>query len=161
MIDQFQSEAAAKSAHLQSEVTSLDRRIATLNESVRHLESDLDAHLERLGSEIVADVKAQLESATASVLKDLQKHGANEVQARVDEACGHLRTIQNRIETSFSGSLQTQGEEAAHSVAQQFEFLAQQSVDRWRQALANDLNSAAKTLGQELKQGFKSETHRD
>jgi gas vesicle protein len=161
MIDQFQSEAAAKSAHLQSEVTSLDRRIATLNESVRHLESDLDAHLERLGSEIVADVKAQLESATASVLKDLQKHGANEVQARVDEACGHLRTIQNRIETSFSGSLQTQGEEAAHSVAQQFEFLAQQSVDRWRQALANDLNSAAKTLGQELKQAFKSETHRD
>lgn len=156
-IDRIQADATVKTAQLQSEVTSIERRIATLNESVRRLESDLDAHLEDLGGEIVAQAKAQLESAAASALKDLQKRGANEVEARVDEACGHLRTIQNRIENSFSGSLRTQGDEAVQSVAQQFEFLAQQSIGRWREALANDLNSVAKTLGQQLRQELETE----
>jgi hypothetical protein len=36
--------------------------------------------------------------------------------------------------------------------------LAQQSIERWRQALAKDLNSVAKTLGQQLRQEFESES---
>ncbi len=151
-VEQMQAETTAATTQLQSEVSGLDRRIAALNESVRRLESDLDAHLERLGGEIVADTKALLEGAAAAALKDLQKHGANEVEARVDEACGHLRTIQNRIENSFAGSLQAQGEEAAQSFGQQFEELGQKSVEKWRIALARDLSSIAKTLGQELRQ---------
>lgn len=158
-VERIQAESTAMTAQLQSGVSDLNRRIATLNESVRHLESDLDEHLERLGAQIVAEAKGQLEHAAASALKDLQKRGAGEVEARVDEACGHLRTVQNRIENSFSGSLQAQGEEAAKSVAQQFELLAQQSVEKWRQALANDLNSVARTLGQQLRQECESETH--
>ncbi len=160
-IAQIQADATARTSQLQAEVTGLERRIAILNESVRRLESDLDAHLESLGTEIVTNVKAQLEGAATSALKDLQKRGANEVEARVDEACGHLRTIQNRIENSFSGSLQAQREEAAQSVAQQFENLAQQSVEKCRLALARDLNSVAKTLGQQLRQECETENERD
>jgi hypothetical protein len=160
-IEQIQAEATAKTSHLQSEVTSLDRRIAALNESVRRLESDLDAHLEKISGEIVADARAQLESAAASALKDLQKRGANEVETRIDEACGHLRTVQNRIENSFSGSLQAQGEEAAHAIAQQFEQLARQSAEKWRLALARDLNAVAKTIGQQLRQDFGADTDSD
>ncbi len=157
-IEQIQADAAAKTSRLQAEVASLDRGIATLNESVRRLESDLDAHLENIGGEIVAQSRAQLESAAAAALKDLQQRGSNEVEARVDEACSHLRTIQNRIENSFSGSLRAQGEDAVQSIAQQFEFLAQQSIEKWRQALANDLSTVAKNLGQQLRQEFESGT---
>ena len=155
-VEQIQTDAAAKASQLQLEVTELDRRIATLNESVRRLESDLDAHLERVGGEIVSDARAQLESAVALALKNLQKCGANEVEGRLDEVCGHLRTIQNRIENSFSGSLETQGEEAVRSVGQQFEELAQQSMERWRLALAQDLNSVANTLGRQLREKLES-----
>src|SRR6202162_445121 len=137
-VQQIQADATAKASQLQSEVSDLGRRIAALNESVRRLESDLDAHLEGIASEIVSEARTQLEKAVALALKDLQGRGANEGETRLNEICGHLRTIQNRIENSFSGSLQTQAEEAAHSIAQQFEELARQSLERWRHAIAND-----------------------
>lgn len=151
-IEQAQADTTAKASQLQSEVAQLIGKIATLNESVRHLESDLDAHLESLAGEIVSSTQTQLESAVALALKDFQVQGSNEVETRLDQVCGHLRTIQNRIENSFSGSLKNQGEEAVQSVGQQFEELAQQSVERMRQALAKDLNSVAKTLGQQLRE---------
>ena len=157
-VEQIQAEATAKASRLQSEVADLNRRIATLNESVRRLESDLDTHLEHIAGEIVSDARTQLGGAVASALKDLQARGSNEVETRLDEVCGHLRAIQNRIENSFSGSLTAQAEESVQSIAQQLEELAQQSMERWRLALAKDLNSVAKTLGQQLRQDFAPET---
>ena len=156
-IEQIQADTAAKASRLQSEVSDLGRRITAMNESVRRLESDLDAHLERVAGEIVSEARTQLESAVALTLKDLQTRGSNEVESRLNEICGHLRTIQNRIEHSFSGSLKAQGEEAVQSIAQQFEELAQQSVEKWRLALAQDLNSVANTLGQQLRQELEPE----
>ena len=151
-IKQIQSDSTAKASQLQSEVSSLSQRITALNESVRRLESDLDAHLESVAEAIVSEARSQLESAVTLTLKNLQTRGSNEVETSVNEICGHLRTIQNRIEESFSGSLTTQGEEAVQSIAQQFEELAQQSTEKWRQALARDLSSVASTLGQQLRQ---------
>lgn len=156
-IEQIQADAAEKTSQLQSDVTDLAGRIAALNESVRHLESDLDAHLEGVASEVVSSAGAQIESAVALALKDLQVRSSNEVETRLSEICGHLRTIQNRIENSFAGSLKAQGEEAAQSIAQQFEDLEQQSMEKWRLALAKDLNSVAKNLGRQLRQEFESE----
>lgn len=156
-IEQIQADAAAKASHLQSEVSDLGGRIAALNASVRRLESDLDAHLESIAGEIVSDVRTQLESAVALTLKDLQARGSNEVETSLSGMCGHMRTIQNRIESSFSGSLKAQGEEAMQSIAQQFEELALQSLEKWRLALAKDLNSVANTLGQQLRQELESE----
>ncbi len=156
-IEQIQADTAAKASHLQSEVSDLGRRIAALNESVRRLESDLDAHLERVAGEIVSAAQTQLQSAVAQALKDTQTRGSNEAESRVNEICGHLRTIQNRIEGSFSGSLKAQGEEAVQSIAQKFEELAQQSTEKLRLALARDLNSVAKTLGEQLRQELETE----
>ncbi|HYW40301.1 MAG TPA: PilZ domain-containing protein [Terriglobales bacterium] len=156
-IEQIQADAAAKASQLQSEVSDLGRRMAPLNESVRRLESDLDAHLESVAGEIVSDARTQLENAVALTLKDLQARGSNEVETKLNEICGHLRTIQNRIEGSFSGSLKAQGEEAVQSIAQQFEEIAQQSLEKWRLALAKDLNSVAKTLGQQLREELEPE----
>jgi len=157
-IEQIQADSVAKASQLQSEVLDLGRRTAALNESVRRFESDLDAHLERVAAEFVSGAEAQIESAVALGLKDLQARSSNEAEARLSEMCGQLRTIQNRIEDSFSGSLQAQGLEAVQSIAQQFEELAQQSLERWRLALAGDLNSVANSLGQQLRQELEPET---
>jgi hypothetical protein len=156
-IEQIQADTAAKASQLQSEVSDLGGRIAGLNESVRRLESDLDAHLESVAGAVVAEARTQLENAVSFSLKDLQARGSNEVESRLNEVCGHLRTIQNRIESSFSVSLKTQGEEAVQSVAQQFEELAQKSVEKWRLALARDLSSVASTLGQQLRRELEPE----
>jgi len=160
-IEQIQADLAAKSSELQSEVVDLGRRIATLNESVRRLESDLDAHLEGIAAEIISDTRTQLESTVGVVLKDLQIRGSNEVATRLDEACGQLRTIQNRIENSFSGSLKSQGAEAVQSFVQEIEERAQQSVEKWRLALAKHLDSVARTLGQEFRAEGESESERN
>jgi hypothetical protein len=150
-IEHIQAEVTAKSSQLQADVADLGRRIATLNESVRRLESDLDAHLEGIAGGIVSDARTQFENAVSVALKDLQTRSSNEVGNRIDEVCSQLRTIQNRIENSFSGSLQTQGEEAVQSFEREIEELAQQSVEKWRLALAKHLDSVAKTLGQEFR----------
>jgi hypothetical protein len=160
-IEQIQVDVAAKSAQLQAEVTDLGNRIVTLNESVRRLESDLDAHLEGIAAEVVSDARNQLESAVGLALKDLQVRGSNEGGNRLDEVCGQLRIIQNRIENSFSGSLRSQGEEAVQSFGQEIEDLAQQSVEKWRLALAKHLDSVAKTLGQEFPLEAESESERN
>jgi hypothetical protein len=156
-VDQIQADASAKASQLQSDVADLGKRIAIMNDSVRRLESDLDAHLARVAGEIVADARAQLEGAVAMAVKDFQTRGSNEVDGRIDEVCTHLRSIQNRIEHSFSGSLEAQGSEAVQSVGQRFEELALQATERWRLALARNLNSVAKSLGQQLRQEFESE----
>ena len=156
--EQIQADVAAKSSQLQSEVTDLGDRIATLNDSVRRLESELDAHLERIAGEIVSGARGQLESAVGLALKDLQTRGSNEVSNRLDEMCGQLRIIQNRVENSFSGSLRSQGEDAVQSFGQEIEELAQQSVERWRLALARHLESVAKSLGQDFRPEADSES---
>lgn len=157
-IEQIHADVAAKALQLQTEVTDLGRRMAVLNESVRRLESDLDAHLEKVAGEIVSESRTQLESAVALTLKDLQARGSDEVENKLNEICSHLRTVQNRIENSCSGSLKAQSEEAVQSIAQQFEELAQQATEKWRLALARDLNSVANTLGQRLRQELGPET---
>jgi hypothetical protein len=156
-VDQIQAAVSARASQLQSDVSDLGKRIASMNESVRRLESDLDSHLERLAGEIVTDVRTQLESAVALALKDFQTRGSNEVDGRIDEVCSHLRSIQNRIEHSFSGSLEAQGNEAVQSVGQRFEEIAALATERWRTALAKNLNSAAQSLGQQLQQEFEKE----
>jgi len=156
-MEQLHASAAEKASHLEAETVDLARRMATLNESVRHIESDLDSHLERLGSEIVSGARSQLESAVVSTLKELQARASQQVEARLDELCGNLRTIQNRIEHSFSGSLTTQGDEALESLAQQFEELVEKSMARWRVALAKDLSSVAMSLGQQMRRELEPE----
>lgn len=150
-IEQIQADVEAKTSQLQAGVQDLGGRIATLNESVRRLESDLDAHLERIATEIISDASGQLENAVATALKDLQIRGSNEVQNQLDSLCGQLRTIQNRIENSFSGSLRSQGEDAVRTFAEDIEEQAQQSVEKWRLSLAKDLSTVAKTLGEQVR----------
>jgi hypothetical protein len=159
-MEQIQTDSAAKAAQLQTEVSDLGRAMGALNEAVRRLEAELDGHLQHLAEEIVAGARTQLESAVAAAIKDLQTQAGNEADKQVDEVCTHLRTIQNRIEKSFLGSLKIQGEESAQVAGQQIDELAQQSVERWRLALARDLNSVARALGEQLREEIAAEGER-
>lgn len=156
-MEQIQGEGAARAAQLQTEVTDLGRSMGALNESVRKVETELDGHLQALTAQILADARAQMESEVAAAVKELQTRATNEADRQIDEVCGHLRTIQNRIEKSFSGSLKVQGEESAQAAGQQIEELAQQSVEKWRIALARDLSSVAQNLGQKLREDLEAE----
>ena len=149
--EQMQASATAKAAELRSEVSHLGARVAALNESVRRLESEIDAHLVRLAGEIVAGAEGEIESAVGMALKDLQARGSNEIETRLSEMCGHLRIMQNRIEDSFGGSVTAQSEEAVRSIARRFDGVAREFTEKWRIALAKDLNSVANALGQELR----------
>ena len=156
-MEQLHTAAAARASQLDSELADLTQRITTLNESVRHLESDLDSHLEQIATDIVSETQAQLASAVGLAIKDFQVRSSKEVETRIDEVCGNLRSIQNRIEHSFAGSLTSQGEEAVESIEQQFHELAEQSMERWRLALAKDLSSVANALGQQVRHEFQPE----
>jgi hypothetical protein len=156
-MEQMQADVVAKASQLHSEVSDLGARIGALNESVRRLESELDAHLVRIAGEIVTGAEGQIESAVALALKNLQARGSNEIETSVDKMCSHLRTIQNRIENSFVGSVTTQGEEAVQSIALRLEELAEKSTKSWRLALAKDLNSVANALGRQLRRELEGE----
>ena len=150
--EQMQVAGEAKSAEVRTAVAELGTRIGALNESVRRLESELDAHLVGVAGEIVSGAEGEIESAAAGALKSFQARAANEMEARLSEMCGHLRTIQNRIEESFAESVAAQGDGVVGSIAERFEDLARQATAKWRVALAKDLNSVAEGLGRELRE---------
>jgi hypothetical protein len=104
----------------------------------------------------VAGAEGEIESAVGVALKDLQARGSNEIEARMNEMCGNLRTMKNRIEESFGGSVMALGEEAVRSIAQQFEELAREFSEKWRIALAKDLSSVANAIGQQLRRDLES-----
>ena len=160
-VEQIQAKSADRASELHADVSGLGARVTALNDSVRKLESELDAHLVRLAGEIVAGAEGQIESAVGAALKNLQARGSNEIEARMNEMCGNLRTMKNRIEDSFGGSVTAQAEEALQSIARQFEELAQEFTGKWRIALAKDLSSVANALGQQLRREVGGERRPD
>jgi len=149
-LEQVQATVTAESSRLQEQVGDLDRRIASLDESARRLESGLDKRLSQLSSDTVRSARSQLESALEVALAELSTRNAQELGNQLDEAKVDLRTIQQKIEASVSESLRIQTAETLQSFERNTEEMAQQSVERWRLALAGALNSLAGTLGEQF-----------
>ena len=118
---------------------------------MRRLETELDAHLDHLASQIVSAAGAELETAAGVVLKDLQRRGTGELSIRLDEACDRLKRIQLEIEAAASEELKARVSEAQQVFEQTMEEMAQHSVGRWRLALSRDLASVATMLGQHIR----------
>jgi hypothetical protein len=149
-LEQVQATATAESSRLQEQVGDLDRRIASLDESARRLESGLDKRLSQLSSDTVRGARSQLESALEAALAELSARNAQELGNQLDEAKVDLQTIQQKIEASVSESLRIQTAETLQCFEQKTEEMARQSVERWRLALAGALNSLAGTLGEQF-----------
>jgi hypothetical protein len=146
-MQKVQAAVASESSRLQAQNTDLASRMAKLDESARQLESDLDSRLVQMGSDIISGARTQLERALDVVLKELGTRNSQELGKQLDDACEHLKSVQNGIEGSISQLLKTQVTGTLLSFGQTMEELAQDSVGRWRHALAKDLSSLANTLG--------------
>jgi hypothetical protein len=88
-----------------------------------------------------------LEKALDVVLKELGTRNSQELSKHLEDACEHLKSVQQGIEGSISQLLKTQVAGTLLSFGQTMEELAQDSVGRWRHALAKDLSSVANSLG--------------
>jgi hypothetical protein len=147
-MEKIQAAAASESSRLQAQAADLTGRMAKLDESAHKLESDLDNRLVRLGSDIISGARTQLEHALDVVLKELGTRNAKELGNQLEEARGQLKKVQKGIETSVSELLRTEVSGSLLSFGQTMEELAQDSVGRWRVALARDLNAVAKIMGE-------------
>jgi hypothetical protein len=142
-----QAAMGSESSRLQTQNAELAARMAKLEESARRLESDLESRLVQMGSDIISGARTQLEKALDVVLKELGTRNSQELSKQLEDACEHLKSVQRGIEGSISQLLKTQVAGTLLSFGQTMEELAQDSVGRWRHALAKDLSSVANTLG--------------
>jgi hypothetical protein len=150
-LEQVQASVASESSRLQEQIADLDRRMAKLDESARRLESGLDQRLSRMASDTVRTARSQMESALEVALNELGTRNARELGNQLDEASANLKIIQTGIEASVSESLRVQVAETLQSFEHSMEELAQQSVERWRLALASGLNSLLGVLGEQFR----------
>ena len=146
-MEKVQAAIDSESSRLQAQNAELAARMAKLDESARQLESDLDGRLVQMGSDIIAGARTQLEKALDVVLRELGTRNSQELNKRLEDAREHLQNVQQGIEGSISQLLKTQVAGSLLSFGQTMEELAQDSVGRWRHALARDLSSLANTLG--------------
>jgi hypothetical protein len=152
-ISQVQSESEARAAHIEEQMGGLEGRTSKLNESVRKLETDLDAHLERLSAEIISSARAELQNAAGAILQTLQVRGTQDLEARVADACVRLKTAEAEVEAAAVRILQASAEESVQAFNETMEQMAEHSVGRWRLALSRDLASVAATLSQNIRSG--------
>ena len=146
-VQKAQAAAATESSRLQTQITGLGARIAELDDCACRLESGMDARLSQMANDAISGARIQLETQVDVVLKELGSRNAKELGNQLDDACGKLKTVQKNIETSVSELVRTQIAATLLSFGETMDALAQDSVGRWRVALAKDLDSVAKILG--------------
>ncbi|HEX3353112.1 MAG TPA: hypothetical protein VHS34_09845 [Terriglobales bacterium] len=149
-VQKVQAAVASESSRLQGQISSLGGRIGQLDEIAIRLESDMETRLTQMANDQISGARVQLEHAVDVVLKELGSRNAKELGHQLDEACGKLKVVQKGIEASVSELVKTEVAAALLSFGQTMEVLAQDSVGRWRGALAHDLTAVAKTLGQQF-----------
>jgi hypothetical protein len=149
-LEQVQATVTSESSRLQQEIGDLDRRMATLDESARRLESGLDKRLSQMASDTVRTARSEMEGALEVALNELSTRNAQELGNQLDEANANLRIIQKGIEASVSESLKIQVGETLQSFENSMDDLAQKCVERWRVAFAGGLNSLVRTLGEQF-----------
>ena len=157
-LEAVQVAAAAESSRLQTQLTEMDRRMAELDETARHLESGLNTRLMKMATETVSGARAQLQSAADSIFENLAARNAKDVEHQLDEAMARLKNVQNEIEAFASESVKTNVSEALQSFEKTMDDSAQRSVGRWRVALAKDLNSVASILGEHFRSGAEADS---
>jgi chemotaxis regulatin CheY-phosphate phosphatase CheZ len=129
----------------------VENRLAKLDESVRRMESDFEARLAAMASEVASMTRAELEGAADVLLEQLTTRNAQTLATQLEDACTRLNHTQRRIEASVAEVLQSGMVQTMQSFERQMQESAQRCVERWSQALASQLKSVASGLGQPLR----------
>ena len=146
----LQTSVAAEWSRIKAQLADVDSRLAKLDESASRLEADFDAHVEAVASDVLSEAKAQLESTADGLVEQLTTRNAQTLVTQLDDACGRMKHLQSEIETSISELLQARISDSMQLFEQTMNDLAQQCVERWRLALARQLNSVVTMLGHQL-----------
>jgi hypothetical protein len=148
-------EATARLKNIQNEIeVSVSESLKTnVSETLQSFEKAMDDSAQCS----VAAARSQLQNAANSIFEDSVARNAKDVRQQLDEATARLKSIQNDIEVSVSGSVKSTVSETLQSFEKAMDESAQRSVGRWRVALARDLNSVADILGEH----FRSEAEAD
>jgi hypothetical protein len=151
----------SQSSHLQAQIADLSNRVAMLDESAHRLESELDVRLTRVTRDVLSAAHAELQKAAETIVHQMETRNAKELGHQLDDACGRLQIIQKGIEASVSESVRSQLGESLRCFEQKVEEIAQHSVERWRLALARNLNSLGKMMGEQFQLDVASESNED
>jgi hypothetical protein len=157
-LEAVQGAAAAESSRLQTELAALGRRIAELHETTQHLESGLNTRLVRMSTEIVSGARTQLEGAAESLFENQVARNARNLAQQLDEAMARLKNIHGEIEAAVSESVKATVSETLQSFEKMMDEAAHRSVGRWRLALAQDLDSVARILGEHFRSGTNADS---
>jgi hypothetical protein len=150
-LEELQATVKSEAQRVQAEVADMDGRIAKLNESANALESGLDIRLSKLATNTVSSARSQLESTVDVILQELGTRSAKELTEQVDEAAVRLGIIRKGIENAVSESMRLQAAGTLESFEKSLDDLSKKSVERCRGALANGLNSLARSLGEQFR----------
>jgi gas vesicle protein len=150
-LEELQATVKSEAQRVQAEVADMDGRIAKLNESAHALESGLDIRLSKLATNTVSSARSQLESTVDVILQELGTRSAKELTEQVDEAAVRLGIIQKGIENAVSESMRLQAAGTLETFEKNLDELSKKSVERCRGALANGLNSLARSLGEQFR----------
>ena len=150
-IQRLQVNVAEDWSHVRTQIAGVENRLAKLDESARRLESDFEARLAAMASEVASVTRAELEGAADVLLEQLTTRNAQTLAAQLDEACARLRHMQREIETSISELLQERIAQTMQSFEHNMHESAQHCVERWSRALASQLNLVVSALGQPLR----------
>ena len=149
-------------AHLDRARTDLNAEMERLVNGTKSLEKsliqDTGAWLAQQSNDFQKQIHDALTETSGRIrgrvdlaVEEISSRNAKELGNRLDEACEHLKSLENEISASVSGSLTAHVGETLQSFRQTMEETAQHSVGRWRLALARDLNSVAKILGEQFR----------
>ncbi|MBV9610123.1 MAG: hypothetical protein JO187_11245 [Acidobacteria bacterium] len=97
------------------------------------------------------DSDRQVKEHVDQAVQTMADRGAKELGAQLDDGCARLRQVQHGIEESLSETLTSKVDETLRAYQRTMEDVAHESVERWRKALARDLNSVANTLGEQFR----------
>jgi len=147
-LEELRASAVAESSRLRQQIEGLESRIATLNESARSLESGLDKRLGQMSSNVIRDVRSQIESMVVQVLEQLTANNAETMEGQIAETRKTMGTIRSEMTASFSGSLSTEAVNSLRAFEHSMDESAKQAIERWRLKLAGNLDALAKNLGE-------------
>jgi DNA anti-recombination protein RmuC len=104
-----------------------------------------------MSNDVISRTRTQIENNVGAILKQMETRNAAQLGDQLDSACANLKTMQQEVEASVSESLRNHAEETVRSFEQAMDELAGHAVGRWRRALARDLGSVARILGDEVR----------
>lgn len=150
-IQRLQGAVAEDWSRVRTQIAVVENRLVKVDESARRLESDFEARLAAMASEVASVTRAELEGAADVLLEQLTTRNAQTLANQLDDACARLKDMQREIETSISEALQDRIAQTMQSFERKMHESAQQCVERWSRALASQLNLVVSALGQPLR----------